>query len=49
MVLDIVILYFALWDHIRFLKQNNESSLAEVIKQLNENKLLTDKANRELE
>jgi hypothetical protein len=49
MIMDIVILSFALGDRIRFLKQTNEKAQEEVIKQLNENRILSDKVNRELE
>jgi len=49
MIADIVILSFALGDRIRFLKQTNEAAQQEVINQLNENRILSDKVNRELE
>jgi two-component system, sensor histidine kinase LadS len=49
MVMDIVILSFALGDRIRFLKFTNEKAQEEVIKQLNENRILSDRVNRELE
>lgn len=49
MIADIVILSFALGDRIRFLKQTNEKAQEEVINQLNENRILSEKVNRELE
>lgn len=49
MIADIVILSFALGDRIRYLKQTNEQAQEEVIRQLNENKRLGEKVNRELE
>lgn len=49
MIMDIVILSFALGDRIRFLKTTNERAQEEVIKQLNENRKLSDKVNLELE
>ncbi|MDB5273837.1 MAG: chromosome segregation ATPase [Chitinophagaceae bacterium] len=49
MIMDIVILSFALGDRIRFLKYTNEKAQEQVINQLNENRILSDKVNRELE
>jgi len=49
MIMDIVTMSFALGDRIRFLKHTNELAQQEVINQLHENSILSEKVNRELE
>lgn len=48
-LIEIVVLSFALGDRIRMLKSEKEKSHRLIIEQLNENKLLQNKVNRELE
>jgi hypothetical protein len=49
MVLEIMILSFALADRVKFLKIEREKTQLELIHQLNENQRLSEKVNRELE
>jgi hypothetical protein len=49
MILEIIVLSFAMADRLRFFKTEKDKAQQQLIEQLNENQKLSDKVNRELE